>query len=172
MKTYTFYLKKGGEDITRPISVKSHFDKFISDAIKIEDLKKLSKNIMNLIPQTTVTVEKDDQKENFTNCGERTLMNFFKYLLFDKEEGYITKENLDSFTENKSEMDWIQYIWEKSSEAIKEKNLTLPSFEEFWEKGYFELPSTKVEKIMFNDFRKDPINFPLNTPELISNFVI
>ena len=71
---------------------------------------------------------------------------------------------LDSFTENKSEMDWIQYIWEKSSEAIKEKNLTLPSFKEFWEKGFYELPAPKIENIMLSDFRKDPNKFPLKTP--------
>ncbi|MDB9788675.1 molybdopterin-dependent oxidoreductase [Candidatus Thioglobus sp.] len=84
---------------------------------------------------------------------------------------------LESFTEDKSELDWIKFIWNNSSKAHK-KNISFPSFEEFWEKGYFELPTPKIEKIMFNDFRKDPINFPLNTPsgkieissETISNF--
>ncbi|MDC1386006.1 molybdopterin-dependent oxidoreductase [Candidatus Thioglobus sp.] len=84
---------------------------------------------------------------------------------------------LESFTEDKSELDWIKFIWNNSSKAYQ-KNISFPSFEEFWEKGYFELPAPKIEKIMFNDFRKDPINFPLKTPsgkieissETISNF--
>ena len=84
---------------------------------------------------------------------------------------------LESFTEDKSELDWIKFIWNNSSKA-HQKNISFPSFEEFWEKGYFELPAPKIEKIMFNDFRKDPINFPLKTPsgkieissETISNF--
>ena len=84
---------------------------------------------------------------------------------------------LESFTEDRSELDWIKFIWNNSSKT-NQKNISFPSFEEFWEKGYFELPAPKIEKIMFNDFRKDPINFPLNTPsgkieissETISNF--
>ena len=70
---------------------------------------------------------------------------------------------LESFTEDRSELDWIKFIWNNSSKT-NQKNISFPSFEEFWEKGYFELPAPKIEKIMFNDFRKDPINFPLNTP--------
>ena len=84
---------------------------------------------------------------------------------------------LESFTEDRSELDWIKFIWNNSSKT-NQKNISFPSFEEFWEKGYFELPAPKIEKIMFNDFRKDPINFPLKTPsgkieissETISNF--
>jgi biotin/methionine sulfoxide reductase len=84
---------------------------------------------------------------------------------------------LESFTEDKSELDWIKFIWNNSSKT-NQKNISFPSFEEFWKKGYFELPAPKIEKIMFNDFRKDPINFPLKTPsgkieissETISNF--
>lgn len=34
LRTYVSYLKKGGDDIIRPISVKSHFNKFTLDAIK------------------------------------------------------------------------------------------------------------------------------------------
>ena len=75
---------------------------------------------------------------------------------------------LESFTDNKSEMDWIKFIWDKSSKAYKktykESDLSLPSFEEFWEKGYFEVPAPRIEKIMFDKFRRDPSRFPLQTP--------
>ena len=34
----------------------------------------------------------------------------------------------------------------------------------FGKKGFFELPKPETEKVMLNDFRKDPNKFPLNTP--------
>ena len=89
---------------------------------------------------------------------------------------------LEKFTGNKSEMDWIKFIWDRSSKAYKKayinNDLSMPSFEEFWEKGYFEVPAPRTEKIMFDKFRKDPAHFPLQTPsgkieissETIANF--
>ena len=89
---------------------------------------------------------------------------------------------LEKFTGNKSEMDWIKFIWDKSSKAYEKtdinNDLSMPSFEEFWEKGYFEVPAPRTEKVMFDKFRKDPAHFPLQTPsgkieissETIANF--
>ena len=53
---------------------------------------------------------------------------------------------------------WIQ------NKVCRKKNIAIPKFEEFWRKGYFEMPLPKSEKIMFEDFRRDPKKFPLNTP--------
>ena len=97
LRAYVNYLKKGGNDMRRPISIKNHFDKFLVGAIKNLELKFIGEEVMKLIPQTRVTVTKEGQNYTFPDCGERTLMNFFKYLLFDIKEGYITKENLEQF---------------------------------------------------------------------------
>jgi hypothetical protein len=98
LRTYIFYLKKGGDDIRRPFSIKSHFDKFLEGAIEKQYLHIIEKTI-NLVKQSTVTVTKEDKTESFPNCGERTLMNFFKYLLFDTVNRFITNENLDKLSE-------------------------------------------------------------------------
>ena len=77
------------------------------------------------------------------------------------------------FTENRKELDWLEFIWNESKKICKQKNIDLPNFREFWEKGYFEVPTS--EKIMFEDFRKDPKKFPLKTPsgkiEIFSNII-
>ena len=71
---------------------------------------------------------------------------------------------LEKFTENRNEFDWLKFIWNESEKICKKQNIAIPKFEEFWRKGFFEMPLPKNEKIMFEDFRRDPKKFPLNTP--------
>jgi biotin/methionine sulfoxide reductase len=54
-------------------------------------------------------------------------------------------------------------------------NLKLPEFNKFWEEGFFEIPIEKTKKIMFKNFRDNPVKNPLNTPsgkiEITSNII-
>ncbi len=81
----------------------------------------------------------------------------------------------NSFTENKSEREWLKHIWNESKRISKKVNLDLPDFEKFWEDGFFEVPIEKTKKIMFENFRKNPNENPLNTPsgkiEITSNTI-
>ena len=81
----------------------------------------------------------------------------------------------NSFTENKSEREWLKYIWNESKRISKKVNLDLPDFKKFWEDGFFEVPIEKTKKIMFENFRKNPNENPLNTPsgkiEITSNTI-
>ena len=128
----------------------------------------LERNDLMLNPRDPTVVANKKAMKSYKNS--KTDFEIFSGL--SKKLGF-----LESFTEDRSELDWIKFIWNNSSKT-NQKNISFPSFEEFWEKGYFELPAPKIEKIMFNDFRKDPINFPLKTPsgkieissETISNF--
>ena len=70
----------------------------------------------------------------------------------------------NSFTENKSELDWLKYLWNESKKVSEEMNLKLPEFDKFWEDGFFEVPIEKTKKIMFKDFRDNPKINALNTP--------
>ena len=36
------------------------------------------------------------------------------------------------FTQNKNEMDWIKYIWNKSKTICKKKKIKIPNFQNFW----------------------------------------
>jgi hypothetical protein len=106
---YIYYLNNNQSDFRRPFSIKTHIDKYLQGSRKNETLTKIefesSEELkMRLVPQDTVVVEKNDETKYFTNCGERTLMNFFKYLLFDKNNGFITdakiKELQDKYPDN------------------------------------------------------------------------
>ena len=69
-----------------------------------------------------------------------------------------------TFTENKNEMEWIKFLWDKSKKIAKDFEINLPDFKKFWEKGFYEVPCPETKKIMFENFRNDPEKFPLKTP--------
>jgi len=68
------------------------------------------------------------------------------------------------FTRGLGEKEWLKLLWDKAIIEAKKHNINLPIFNSFWRKGYFELPPLKNEKIMFEDFRLDPLKNKLNTP--------
>ena len=133
----------------------------------------LERNDLMLNPRDPTIVANKSAMKSFENS--KTDFEIFSGLA--NKLGFLEK-----FTGNKSEMDWIKFIWDRSSKAYKKtyinNNISMPSFEEFWEKGYFEVPAPRTEKIMFDKFRKDPAHFPLQTPsgkieissETIANF--
>jgi biotin/methionine sulfoxide reductase len=69
-----------------------------------------------------------------------------------------------AFTEGRSEMDWCRGIYERVQKGAARKNVTLPSFEDFWRDGFVELPPPDEDFILFEDFRRDPELHPLKTP--------
>lgn len=64
------------------------------------------------------------------------------------------------FTEGKSEMDMVRDVYATAKKtADAKKSVTLPSFEEFWDKGIieFEIPEKNRRWVKYADFREDPI---------------
>lgn len=73
----------------------------------------------------------------------------------------------DLFTEKRDGKGWAKYFYEKGVEQAKALGITLPSFDEFWMKGYHEF--TEMVKggdnyVAFKEFVEDPIENPLGTP--------
>ena len=68
------------------------------------------------------------------------------------------------FTENRNEMDWIKFIWDESSNICEEYKINLPEFSDFWNKGFYEVPTTENKKVLLKEFYQNPITNPLNTP--------
>ena len=73
---------------------------------------------------------------------------------------------LMAFTEGKTEMEWIKHFYNASKKKGDENKLNMPSFEDFWEKGYveFKIPNHAYEYVKMADFRQNPITNRLGTP--------
>uniref|UniRef100_E6PJX6 Trimethylamine-N-oxide reductase n=1 Tax=mine drainage metagenome TaxID=410659 RepID=E6PJX6_9ZZZZ len=69
-----------------------------------------------------------------------------------------------TFTEGRSEMDWLQHFYETAAKSSHAQGFEMPDFKSFWEKGYVEFPEGPADHVMYGDFRKDPDSNPLGTP--------
>lgn len=71
----------------------------------------------------------------------------------------------DSFTCGRSEEDWIRVIYQEAAHSKRRFGITLPDYETFKANGVLLFDKNKNEKpyIAFEDFRKDPLKYPLKT---------
>ena len=72
----------------------------------------------------------------------------------------------DAFTEGKDEMAWIKSFYAEAIKQGEAKNIDVPDFDSFWEKGVAEFPISDTAKsfVRYADFREDPLLEPLGTP--------
>ncbi len=126
----------------------------------------LERNDIMLNPRDPTIIA---NKKTISSVGESKS----DYEIFSSLANKLGFKNL--FTENKSELDWLKYLWNESIKVSEEMNLKLPEFNKFWEEGCFEIPIEKTKKIMFKNFRDNPVKNPLNTPsgkiEITSNII-
>ena len=84
---------------------------------------------------------------------------------FEIFSGLANKLGFEStFTENKTEIEWLEFFWDENIKIAKEFKIELPDFHDFWKKGFYEVPCDNTKKIMFKNFRNNPVKFPLKTP--------
>ena len=115
----------------------------------------LEKNDIMLNPRDPTIIANKKVMENF----EQSKSDFEIFSGLSKKLGF-EKE----YTENKNEIDWLKFIWNKSKSICQENEIELPSFDEFWTNNYFELPKLNEKQIMLKQFCADPSLYPLNTP--------
>ena len=70
----------------------------------------------------------------------------------------------DTFTEGRSEMEWLRHVYDVTRQQAAQHRLEMPSFDDFWASGEIEFPEPEKPFVMFEDFRDDPTANPLNTP--------
>lgn len=70
----------------------------------------------------------------------------------------------DEFTEGRTEMEWIEYLYESIRKSAELREIEMPNFEAFWESGHIEFPLPEVPPVLFEAYRQDPVAHPLQTP--------
>ena len=70
----------------------------------------------------------------------------------------------EKFTENRSEEEWLQKIWNETREFALEKGLNLPNWDEFKNSDGKILEDPSPNQVLLADFRQNPTDNPLSTP--------
>ena len=69
-----------------------------------------------------------------------------------------------SFTEGRSSDDWIRTMYDELSRSLSDQGQDPPEFDEFWSRGWIEIPKRVGRDTVFADFRRSPEEHPLSTP--------
>ena len=70
----------------------------------------------------------------------------------------------DAFTEGRNEREWLQHLYNSVREQAAAQELDMPAFEAFWEGGHVEFPEPNPAPVLFESYRENPEENPLNTP--------
>ncbi len=70
----------------------------------------------------------------------------------------------DLFTEMRDEMGWVRYLYDTAAEQAAKRGTRWLDFDEFWERGYFEMPAVAKPIVLFEKFRANPNRDKLATP--------
>ena len=69
------------------------------------------------------------------------------------------------FTDGRDEMEWVEYLYEKTRKAADGANVTLPDFDEFWNGRQLTVYDQIPDRVFtLEQFRSDPAANPLRTP--------
>ena len=69
-----------------------------------------------------------------------------------------------AYTEGRDEMAWLRHLYEECREGARSNRFAMPDFETFWDQGYVEVPESDEDRVLFQDFRRDPEGHRLDTP--------
>ncbi|WP_327232746.1 molybdopterin-dependent oxidoreductase [Streptomyces sp. NBC_01317] len=70
----------------------------------------------------------------------------------------------ERFTEGRTPRAWLEHLYGSWRGELRANGTDVPEFKEFWAVGDYELPSEEAEFTLFEDFRRDPVRHPLDTP--------
>ncbi|NVJ54623.1 MAG: trimethylamine-N-oxide reductase TorA [Campylobacteraceae bacterium] len=129
----------------------------------------------DIVMPTTTSYERND----ITATGDYSNLNIvpMKQAVkkqFEARDDYqifsdLSKEFgvFDKYTQNKTEMQWIEEFYNKAYKQAQNMKLPMPTFREFWNKNQpitFDVPYENTQFVRYADFREDPILNPLGTP--------
>ena len=71
----------------------------------------------------------------------------------------------EEFTEGRSELEWVQFLYETSRDNAAAAGISLPAFDDFWNGRHFSI-ADQIEdsEFLLEQFVSDPSAYPLGTP--------
>lgn len=73
-------------------------------------------------------------------------------------------DEYERFTEGRTAEEWLRHLYEPTRLALDERGLDAPDFDEFWRRGWLDLPCQADSGGFLEAFRKEPAGRPLGTP--------
>ena len=70
----------------------------------------------------------------------------------------------EQFSGGRSQHEWLTWIYSETRQRMARQGIELPEYDEFRAKGWHKVENPPNPRIFLGDFRKDPYNFPLETP--------
>ncbi|WP_213875292.1 molybdopterin guanine dinucleotide-containing S/N-oxide reductase [Pseudomonas sp. dw_358] len=122
-----------------------------------------------VLPATT-TLERDDIG---SSASDRFMIAMKKVIepVGESRDDYSILADLaerlgfaQDFTEGRDAVGWLRHIYDESRGRAESFDIALPEFEQFWQKGLFEVAYPDADTVLLADFRADPQAHPLQTP--------
>jgi biotin/methionine sulfoxide reductase len=124
----------------------------------------------DIVLPTTTTLERDDigasARDRFIIAMKQAIPPVGEarddFAIFgDLAERFGTRE---SFAEGRSTIQWLRHMYHTARERAATLAMEWPAFDEFWRRGYVEIPEVSEPHVIFGEFRADPNRNPLPTP--------
>jgi biotin/methionine sulfoxide reductase len=124
----------------------------------------------DIVLPTTTTLERDDlgasARDRFIIAMKQAVAPVGEarddFAIFgDLAERFGTRE---SFGEGRTAMQWLRNMYEAARGRANPRVVEWPDFDEFWRRGYLEIPEASTPHVLFEEFRMDPDGNPLPTP--------
>lgn len=69
-----------------------------------------------------------------------------------------------AFSEGRDAEEWLRHIYDRARQGAAAQDITLPSYDDFWEDGHIEVSRPETPLVMLEGFRADPDAHPLPSP--------
>lgn len=130
--------------------------------------------LSDIVLPVAIEVERDDINQT-SPTGEYIVANkpIIKPMGESRSDFWICEQickrwgRAEVFSEGKTEKEWAKEFYDDAVSQAKNLNITMPTFDEFWDKGYVQFKDDKKESEFYtrlSEFRADPAKNRLGTP--------
>lgn len=133
-----------------------------------------SARMADIVLPATTEIERDDITKAHTNKYIFAMKKAIEPMYNSKNDydifcgiiKHFGEEKYQAFTEGRTSRQWIEFFYNTSRDKALKSGLQMPTFQEFWEKGYVEFKAPKEAEnfVKMKDFIQDPITHRLGTP--------